>query len=181
MEQENNPQNQAPTKSHKIINIAIIVIVLVIIAALIGNGKWKKNTDTAVSNDQTTLPEGCKPGYLFSETTGKPCPAPVEEKKEVVTAPTTKPAPSGFEEAVRLYSGRAIMVDAACATTPATLEVATGTRVLVANNSNKSHTLALGEKKENLTSYHYFTTGLKLPGTYTLTCDGLDKAVITVK
>jgi hypothetical protein len=52
------------------------ILLLIVIAALIGNGKMKQSSDTVTR----TGTEGCQPGYLFSETTGKPCPQPEENK-----------------------------------------------------------------------------------------------------
>lgn len=179
MEQETNTP-VAPTKGRKFINIAITVVIVVVLFALLGNGKWKKSSegDSSGLSNQTELPDGCKPGYLFSETTGKPCPAPSDDES-LTTA--SEQAPSGFETAIRMYSGKTFLLDGACTTYPQTATFAPGTRVLVANNSAAKLTVALGDKKEELDGYHYFTTAFKTAGTYKLSCNGVDKAVITVK
>lgn len=172
MEQDNN--KPTPQKNRKFINIAIAIIVLVVIGALVSNGKWKKRPDIDSSglSTQTELLEGCKPGYLFSETTGKPCPAETN---------ITETASSSFDQAIRAYAGKTILLDASCSAYPATATFTPNTRVLVVNNSAATFVVALADKKEELSGYHYFTTSLKAAGEYKVSCNGVDKAVITIK
>jgi hypothetical protein len=75
-----NNQNQTPKeadtpekqeRNRKVMRIASIILIIAVVAALIVSGASRKKTDMTV---ETGLPDGCKPGYLFSETTGKPCP-----------------------------------------------------------------------------------------------------------
>lgn len=175
MEQANNNQ-PGPTKGRKPIIITVIIIILVIAGALLSNGTWKKSSDATndpiILANENGLPEGCKPGYLFSETTGKPCPA---------DADVSVSASSSFDQAIRAYAGKTILLDSSCSAYPATATFAPNTRVLVVNNSAATFNVALADKKEELSGYHYFTTSLKTAGEYKVSCNGADKAVITIK
>lgn len=155
--------------------IAVIVAVIVIAALIIGGGRTSETVSTADG-----LPEGCKPGFLFSETTGKPCPQ--EESvvaNDTVLATTT--GSSAYEDAIRTYAGKVVVFDAACKPVATPSSVTAGTRVLIANNSDKELTLAVGQKSEVLDGYHYFTTTLTTKGDAKVMCNGKEAATISVK
>lgn len=171
-----NEQTADESKNRKIGRIIAVIVAAIVVVALIIGGSSKKNEEAATD---TTLPEGCKPGFLFSETSGKPCP-----QDKTTTTDTTTPAPvatSAYEDAIRTYAGKVIVFDAACKPVATTASVNAGTRVLVANNSDKQLTLALGAKSEVLDGYHYFTTTLSAKGGAKVTCNGKDAVTITVK
>ncbi len=164
---------EARTKKGR--RIAIVLIVLIVIGALASNGVFQKK-DSTTDSTSNGLPEGCKPGYLFSETTGKPCPQPEENKvtdEQAVTA-------SAYEEAIRMYGGKLVVLDAQCKALPAVQTLATGTRILIANNSTKQRTVATPDRTEVLDGYHYFTYKLGAPGEISITCDGAASAKITI-
>lgn len=195
--QPNQNQNNQPKpaivvngdQNKNFMKIAAIVVILVIIAALVGNGKWKANNGSQESSNEISssenLPDGCKPGYLFSETTGKPCPAISQSTSasaiEATTPSTTVSTSSSYASALKTYAGKTIMFDASCKANPAEMTVDAGTRVLVANNSNKTLALALGSKSASLRPYHYFTHTLKEAGEVKALCNGTSTATVTVK
>ncbi len=152
--------------------IAVVVAVLVIAALIVGTAKHKKN----VAQAPAMTDDGCKPGYLFSETSGKPCPTSTEPTSMV----DSDKKPSGYEEAVAQYAGKLIVVDSACVAAPNALTVGANTRILIGNNSSQALTLALGDRSETLDGYHYFTYSLKSGGEMKLSCNGADVATITV-
>lgn len=173
---ENNTPKEANTvekheRNRRILRVAGIIIILGIIA-LIGNG-FLKRTAAPMEGD---VPAGCKPGDLFSETTGKPCPQPEEnaavEDQSVVA--------SAYEEAIRLYGGKIVIFDAQCKALPATQTLPVDTRVLIANNSPKQLSIAVPGRTEVLDGYHYFTSKLTTAGDVSITCNGAQAATITV-
>lgn len=174
--------NQAPKEAQTPENrtkrgrrIAIVLIVLVVIGALASNGTFGTKK-AAVDTTSNGLPEGCQPGYLFSETTGKPCPQPEENKvadEQTVVA-------SAYEEAIRLYGGKLVLFDAECKALPAAQTLAVGTRILIANNSTKQLSIATPDRTEALDSYHYFTYPLKTVGSVVISCNGAPAAAVTV-
>ncbi len=188
MNNENNNQQNGQTgdtqdRNKKIMRGVGVVLIIVVIAAL-ASGKWTKTgtkdaTDGAVVTQE--MPEGCKPGFLFSETSGKPCPTPADMTAVTTDTEAAATSPSGYDEAVRMYAGKVVLFDAACKTLPEAPTFAAGTRVLVANNSSKTQTLSLGGRTEALDAYHYFTVALKTPGELTAQCNGAAAATVTVK
>ncbi len=197
---QNNNQNQnnqpkQPVKTVVVNNdnnrnfmrIAGIVVIIVVLLALASNGKWmKKGANDSDKNVSTLsdMPEGCKPGYLFSETTGKPCPTDdaTASAFTAVNKKTSKASTSSsYDQVLKAYAGKTILVDGSCAATPSTASFDAGTRVLVANNSTKSLALALGTKSATLAPYHYFTTTLNTVGDVSAYCNGTAVSAISVK
>lgn len=171
-----NEQTTDENKNRKIGRIIAVIVAVIVVVALIIGGAHKKSDTASQTSD---LPEGCKPGFLFSETSGKPCP-----QDKATTTDTATPAPvatSAYEDAIHTYAGKVIVFDASCKPVATTASVSAGTRVLVANNSDKQLTLALGAKSEVLDGYHYFTTTLTAKGDAKVTCNGKDAVTITVK
>ena len=105
-----NTMNQDTNTEHKNGKagriIAVVVAVLVIAALIVGTAKHKKN----VAQAPAMTDDGCKPGYLFSEVTGKPCPATTEPLSVEGEKATTEA--SGYEAAVAQYAGKLVVVDA---------------------------------------------------------------------
>ncbi len=163
-------------RNRKTLRIAGIIVAIVVIAALVGNSKWKRASDTAVND----VPADCKPGDVFSKETGKPCPSAIETADTEVRTATSN-GPGGYEEAIRMYAGKVIIFDAACKSLPVTPMFTVGTRILVANNSSVALTLALSDKSEKLDPYHYYTYALKTAGDMVVTCNGAAAATISVK
>lgn len=174
---ENNTAKEAQTsdtRKKNIIKIAGAILIIVVIAAIIGRGTSKAPVQQPAD---AGMPDGCKPGYLFSETTGKPCP-----KDETTQAPQTAPATvSGYEEAVKSYGGKVVLFDGACKSLTTIAPQTVGTRILIANNSDKQLTIAVPGRTQILDSYRYFTYPLKASGAVTVTCGGAPAVVVTVK
>lgn len=177
MDNENQAPKEANTqekqdRNRKGMRIAGGILLLIVIAALIGNGKMKQSSDTVTR----TGTEDCKPGDLFSQSTGKPCPQP-EENAAVDDQPAVA---SAYEEAIRLYGGKIVVLDAQCKALPAAQTLPVDTRVLIANNSPKQLTIAVPGRTEVLDGYHYFTSRLTTAGDISVTCNGAPAATITV-
>jgi len=172
--------NQSTTeenKNRKIGRIIAVIVAVIVVIALIVGGASKSDTASTGTNE---LPEGCKPGFLFSETTGKPCPQEGTIAPED-TAVAGSTGSSAYEDAIRAYAGKVVVFDATCKPVAMTSSVAVGTRVLIANNSEKQLTLAVGQKSEKLDAYHYFTTTLNAKGDVKVMCEGKESATISVK
>jgi len=175
MTNETNTDEAKNRKTGRI--IATVVAVLVIIALVIGGARKKTDAPVTIGD---TLPEGCKPGFLFSETTGKPCPI----VDDATSATDTKPEgiSSAYEAALKEYAGKLIAFDGACKQIAGIAgPIATGTRILVANNSPKQITLGVGGKTETLDGYHYFTTTLRTKGDLKVSCENKEAAMIKVQ
>ncbi len=175
---DNNTPKEAQTsdvRKKNILKIAGAILLIVVIAALLGRGtSQKKAADQAVD---TGMPDGCKPGYLFSETTGKPCP-----KDESAVVPETQPVGvSAYEEAIRSYGGKAVLIGAGCKATPLTQVQTVGTRILIANNAPAQVKIEVPGRTQILDGYHYFTYSLKTAGDVQVTCNGTPAALISVK
>jgi hypothetical protein len=174
-----NETNTEENNNRKVGRIIAIIVAVLVIAALIVGG-MKKKTDTA-TDTTAALPEGCKPGFLFSETTGKPCPQ-TETGADAYKADEGMVNTSGYEAAIRQYAGKVVIFDGACK--PISMisgTIAPGTRILVANNSEKQLALSVAGKSATLDAYHYFTTTLRTTGDTSITCDSKSAATITVK
>lgn len=175
MDNSNQAPKEAQTpevRNRKGLRVAIIVIILIIVAAAIGNSKWKasKSSDDAVLSD-------CKPGDLFSQSTGKPCPQTADTTTDTSADTATV---SGYEAAIREYAGKVVVFDGACKPLPANPTFAPGTRILIANNAPKAATIAFADKTESLDGYHYFTYSLKTADVM-VTCNGAPAVTISVK
>ncbi len=178
------PESQERNKkAMKGIGIALIIIVVVVLAA---SGKWFKSSDKTTTDQSLTtdtLPEGCSEGSLFSATTGKPCPStPTTIGGDSMKAdkPDTTET-SGYDEAIKAYAGKMIAFDGDCKPAPASPEFAIGTRILVANNSEKTLILSASGRTETLDRYHYFTVTLPIGGMTDVSCNGAVAATVMVK
>lgn len=173
---ENNTPKEANMvekqgRNRKMLRVAGIIIILGIIAALIGNG-FLKRTAAPMEGD---VPAGCKPGDLFSETTGKPCP------QQEVSSDEQSTVASVYEEAIRTYAGKLVVLDANCKALPTNPVFTAGTRILVANNAAKAATVSVAGRTESLDGYHYFTVTLPTKGDVPLTCNSTPAVVIKVQ
>lgn len=168
--------NETPEKNRKIGRIVAVTVAVIVIAALIVGGARKGEAPTVTGD----MPEGCKPGFLFSETTGKPCPQP--EDTSTTEEKTDAGIPTAYEAALKEYAGKLVAFDATCKQVAGIGgAVAAGTRILVANNSPKQLTIAVDGKKETLDGYHYFTTTVKTKGDVKVSCENTDAATIKVQ
>lgn len=171
-------ETQTDDKNRKIGRIIAIVVAVVVIAALIVGGAKKKD---GPADTTAAVPEGCKPGFLFSETTGKPCPQ-ADTGTDADKTDEGVVNTSGYEAVIRQYAGKVVIFDGACK--PISMisgTIAPGTRILVANNSEKQLALSVAGKSATLDAYHYFTTTLRTTGDTSITCDSKSAATITVK
>lgn len=164
-------QTEQPTKNKRGIVISIIAIVVVIAIAVFAIPK-KAATPTPTDSSADV---GCKPGYLFSETTGNPCP-------QAAANETPVGAPSAYEAALKDYAGKLVAFDGACKQVSGiSSSIPAGTRILVANNSDKTIKLSVDGKSETLDGYHYFTTTIKAKGAVKVSCENKDAATINVQ
>lgn len=149
-----------------------IVVLLVIIIALVINARHNRTAPVKEVVD-TSVVEGCKPGFLFSETTGKPC-APSE-------TPTTKAiVVSDYDSVVASYETKKIVFTDACVATPIESTYAVGTRILLTNTGTTSADIVLGDKEVTLAPFRYATTVLKTAGTFSATCNDKEVASVNV-
>ncbi|MCC6198930.1 hypothetical protein IT401_01845 [Candidatus Nomurabacteria bacterium] len=184
--QNNKQGNEQATKKGGIISAVVIVVVLAGLFLL--PGVFKKNATTP-TEEETTLPDGCKPGNQFSETTGEPC--PLAEEKASDGSLTIPPASSAVASAdvlsriaaLEKYKDISIRFSGeSCDATPEKFEVAKGTTILIDNETAKSHTIELGPKKYAVSSLHYTLPWITMDsGTYPITCDGEEVGEIVVK
>lgn len=168
-------------KDHKEQILIVAVVLLVVVAALLApriqKSMRQSAEEKATITDSSAMPEGCKPGFNFSETTGKPCPVP-EDVALDQTAPANE---AGYEAALAAYKGKVLAFGADCSVTPKTVSVAAGTRIMAANNSTEMQTITLGDRTVALRPYHYFTQSMKTAGEVNATCNGAAAATVTVK
>ncbi len=176
--QTKNTGPMVPNTNKNFTKIAWVILALVVLAALLGNGKWKKNATPDNTVSTAEVQEGCKPGYLFSETTGKPCVTDDATASVLDAVPTRAPGNSSYDQVLKQYAGKTLAVNASCEAND--LSVDSGTRVLVANNSAKTLSLSLGSKTASLRPYHYFTTTLREDGEVDLMCNGDSAGTVTV-
>jgi hypothetical protein len=170
-------------RKQNMMKLGSIILVIVVILAL-ANGKWAPSKSKTSEKAAVTaeLPEGCKPGFLFSETSGKPCPAPAETTDIAAPAVVATPAASsGYDDAIKLYAGKVVSFDAECKALPAVATFAPGTRILVANNSKATLSFKMLGMTKELRPYHYFLTNLKDSGVTTISCNGDVTSTLTVK
>lgn len=185
-----NPENSDSNRNiMRSIGIVLAVIIILVVFGILPkkNKTEQKDTNTPAGQE---LPEGCKPGYLFSETTGKPCPQPGEEKTEGNQDKTQEDKKnqssdsetSSYDSALAQFSGKAILLGADCKAMPENVEVSAGTRVLVANHTDKDAKIAVADlRTENLENFHYFTVALKEKGEYKVSCNDNTVATFNVK
>jgi hypothetical protein len=174
--EENTFVEKIKQHRNKVILLAGIIVVVALVLLV---PRFRNSVQNVVTNtpDETAMPEGCKPGYNFSETTGKPCPVP-KNAPENQTAPSNE---SGYDAAIKAYAGKLITFGAGCSATPKDLSVAVGTRVMVTNHAKEPLNITFGDKTVSLRPYHYFTQSLSTKGTFSATCNGAPSATVTVR
>jgi hypothetical protein len=165
-------------KEHKnkiiLLGVVIAIMAIVLLIPRLRNS-IRQTTDTA--SEETGLPEGCKPAYKFSETTGKPCQV-TQNAPENQTAPSNE---AGYDAATKSYAGKLITFGDGCSVTPANLSVNAGTRIMLANTAKVPLTISFGSKTVSLRPYHYFTQSLPTKGTFSATCNDAPSATVTVQ
>ncbi len=182
--------------------IGVIVLAVIILGIIFFTGKKTENLVSKV--------EGCAPGDLFSQTTGEPCfPESMEPCKEgeEFNKETGEPCPevagdstikdeklltpntslgrvaSGYHTALAEYKDMSVLFDESCMATPKVLQVAVGTRILVANNSTSNNLeLKVLDRTEDLDSLHYMLSSkFDTVGEYPVSCGGNVSATVSVK
>ncbi len=173
--------------------IGIIALVVILIAAvLIINKKMNKEEVAAV--------EGCKAGDLFSQTTGKPCftselleackagdlynintGEPCNEDVKKDTSNNTNKGTLGYAEALKEYAGKSLSFNASCVSTPAVLEAAKGSMILISNDSNVALEISVQGRTKNLSPYHYMLSTLGAAGEISVSCNGSNAAKVVAK
>lgn len=133
--------------------------------------------ETEEANEATV--DGCLEGEKYDRNTGELCEGEVAAPAAAAVLATT--GALSYEAAIKQYAGKSVVVGADCAPNAAALEVAVGTRVLVANNSTKAQELSIQDRKVNLRPYHYMTSSVKVAGEFPVTCAGETVATVTAK
>ncbi len=173
MEQNNNATPAVANKKNLIISGAVILIVLVALFVIptLGDKKAAK-----VATEETGLPEGCEPGFLFSETTGEPCP-----KDETTPAPTATGALSRADALVK-YEGNTITFTGDCAAAPATFTVPAGKTIMLNNETAARRTIMVGAKSYSVGSFGYTLSSMNMGvGEHTVSCDGKAASKIVIQ
>jgi hypothetical protein len=165
-------------KEHKnkiiLLSGVIAIMALVLLVPRFRNS-IRRTADT--TSEETGLPEGCKPAYKFSETTGRPCQAP----QNVPENPTAPSSESGYDAAIKTYVGKVISFGEGCSATPTDLSVNAGTRIMFTNTAKAPLNINFGDKTVSLRPYHYFTRSLPTKGTFSAMCNGAPSATVTVR
>ncbi len=190
-QQNNQNKNQQVPQGTKKSGLISAVVIIAVLAALLFSGALKKKAAAPTEEAAVTLPEGCQPGYAFSETTGEPCPSPATEEGTGETALTLPPASAVTASADVLSRASALekykditirFSGESCEAAPETFEVAKGTTILIDNETAKSRAIALGPKSYTVSSLHYTLPWVTMDaGTYPVTCDGEEVGEIVVK
>jgi len=99
------------------------------------------------------------------------------------TASSPSLSSSGWQAMLDQYSGRVVIFDAACQATPYSQVQGLGTQVLLANNSDVSHTVIAGAGSGyTIGAYHYKVITIATSDVMNISCDSNQKAaIITVK
>lgn len=154
--------------------IAIVVAGIVMVALIVGGIRKKEPTPVAESQ----LPDGCKPGYLFSETTGTPCPQPSAPALETSSIKTTQ---TSYQETVNAYTGKMMVFGPNCTLGATVASTKVGTRMLFANDGGMPVTITVGDRVQKLEGNHYFTMVFKAKGTIPVQCNAMDIANISIQ
>lgn len=125
--------------------------------------------------DLASVQKDCFPGDSFSIVTGEPCPGTEQ------TTPAPQTSYMSYADALTKYQATAIKLDGACHGTPATLPVAPGTLVMIANDSLATHAVSFAGRSVNLRPYHYDLIILKAPTSYEVLCNGALAGTIAVQ
>ena len=146
-------------------NIAVLALAVLLVAALaVATNYIKQSRQTAV-NTEKPAGEECVDGL---------CPGTTEPE----ATPADNPS---YEDAIRMYVGKTIVFGGNCEATPSAYTTKVGTRVLFTNSSKTVLNITASGKSVILRPYRYFTSTLKTPGSYPITCNGANAATITVK
>ena len=124
--------------------------------------------------------EACLEGEKYDRNTGDLC-AGEEEVAAPAAAAVLATGTLGYDAALKQYVGKSVLVADACVPNTDKLEVAVGSRVLVANNSAKAQELSIQDRKVTLRPYHYMTSSVKVAGEFPVTCGGVAVATVVAK
>lgn len=189
---ENN--KLAQIKSIVINNKKNLILTFVGLLIVFGLGmalNYRKNSE------QASIPEGCKEGYAFSETTGKPCLEIVFEvcaEGDIYDRNTGEPCMDGaennqanskkgsmgYESALKEYTGKSLVFDSNCVSNPSELSVSLGSSVLLANNSDTALSFNAFGRVVNLRPYHYMLGTVSAPESV-VSCNDKVASKITAK
>jgi hypothetical protein len=167
----------------------LVGLVLGVLAVFVVLILLNKKPDVVVSTV-----EGCRPGDLFSQTSGKPC---QDEKLasclegDVYDRTTGKPCGEpkintstevlGYEAALKAFSGKSFIFNEECISPTKELEVIKNSKVLIANNSTRTLEIYTPTREKSLLPYHYMTVFLGDIGENTISCNGVVSGVVNVK
>ncbi len=179
--------------------IIIAFVVLALAAFAIFSFKQNKPEDTANNTNtqtQVSTVAGCNPGDKFSETSGKPCQTEAQiacangELFDINTGlpcvgsvnPKANPPRSalGYNLAIQTYFGKNMLFNADCTPNPKILKAPLNTKVLFANNSNKTLEIDIPGRQAFLLPYHYMTKLLDKAGDFPISCNGSATGTVSV-
>jgi plastocyanin len=130
----------------------------------------------------SATPEGCTEGDKYSALTGLPCVHEAVTNNSSSTAATSSSTGKlSLAQAIALYKGKSLEVGAACAVNPASLDVSSGTRIMVHNESTKTHNVLVGNVALTILPYHYRTVPMGTAGSMAVKCDGKNAATVKVE
>lgn len=173
MDQNNTAPLKGANKKNLIISGAVIVVVLAALFVVPTLGEKKEK----VVEEATTLPEGCKPGFAFSETTGEPC----SQEEGAVVAPTTPSGTLSRADALVKYEGNTITFNGECKATPETFTVAAGTTIMLNNETAARQSIMVGAKSYSIGSLGYTLSSMNMgAGEHAVSCGGTTVATIII-
>lgn len=176
MDQNNNKTpHKGANKRNLIISGAVILAVLValFVVPTLGNKK-----DVATVPEETGLPEGCKPGYAFSETTGEPCP---KTEEETTSVPASSDTLSRADAALK-YAGSTVRFSGDCVADPGEMKTAAGTTIMLDNDTDARRTIMVGSKSYSVGARRYTLSWMNMGvGEYAVSCDGKAVSKIVIQ
>jgi len=166
-QQNNNKNNQPsqkkgdPQKSWYTLPWVWVIVAVVVIALLLSLGKHKK---TARSEEESAQPTADTSSMLST------------------TTPTTM---DSYDQMLRMYTGKLLLLSTdekgVCMSAPSTATFAKGTKILVANNGTTSPIVEGMNRTLQFRPYSYRTVTLTETGLFTVTCNKLPVATVTVQ
>ncbi len=162
MEQNNGKENGAVSSvmNNKNLWISALAVILVILVI--------------------ALPKGQKGSEVSELTEGDTSTSLVEEVETTAQLPVA-PGTQTRAEARVAYEGKKITVTGACDIAPETQTLPLRTIIMVDNDSDAAHTVTVGAKSYPIKSKYYRLSLIDTPGEIVVTCDGVEKATITVQ
>ncbi len=143
----------------------VAIIVVIALAIILPHLKKPAEAPTVTPGAETVVP-----GTTPATTTKK-------------SSTSASAASAAYNAEVKAYQGKSIVFGADCTTLPSDQVQALGTKVLLVNNSNVSHTIIFGNNSGvTIPGYHYKTALVSSSGVTVVSCDANQKAAtVTVK